>query len=90
MKSTCNQIWEYSSEPVEWADAWAIVAEPDRFATKFNTIVRGAYRQVTVDDIKQIKHCGLIGRHGFFTRDDLETVRGILLYEQLRRYSANS
>jgi hypothetical protein len=89
MKSASNQIWEYSSEPVEWANGWAIVVEPDRFATKFNAIVRGAYRQVTVDDIRQMEHCGLIGRHGFFTRDDLETVRGILLYEQLRRYPEN-
>ena len=90
MKSTCNQIWEYRPEPVEWADGWAIVAEPDRFADKFNAIVRGAYRQVTADDIRQMKHCGLIGRYGFFARDDLETVRGILLYEQLRRCPANS
>ena len=90
MKSSLNQIWEYRPEPVEWADGWAIIAQPDRFADKFNAIVCGAYRQVTANDIKQMERCGLIGRHGFFTRDDLETVRGILLYEQLRLYPANS
>jgi hypothetical protein len=90
MKSTLNPIWEYRPEPVEWADGWAIVAEPNRFADRFNTMVRGAYRQVTVDDIRQMAYCGLIGCHGFFTRDDLETVRGILLYEQLRCHHAKS
>jgi hypothetical protein len=86
MKSSLNQIWEYRPEHVEWADGWAIIALPDRFAQRFNEIVPGAYRQVTVTDIKQMMHCGLIGRRGFFTRDDLETVRGILLYEKLRGY----
>lgn len=90
MKSACSQILEYRPEPVQWADGWATVLEPDRFATRFNAIVLGAYRRVTVDDIKQMEHCGLIGRRGFFTRDDLETVRGILLYEKLRRYPENS
>ena len=89
MKSSLNQIGEYRREPVEWADGWAIIAQPDRFADKFNTIVCGAYRQVTENDIKQMVHCGLIGRRGFFTRDDLETVRGILLYEQLRCHPEN-
>ena len=27
--------------------------------------------------------CGLIKRHGYYIRSDLETVRAILLYEQL-------
>jgi len=90
MKSAYSQIGEYLPEHVEWADGWAIVAEANRFADRVNTLVRGAYRQVTVDDIKQMERCGLIGRHGFFTREDLETVRGILMYEQLRNYPANS
>jgi hypothetical protein len=90
MKSAYSQIGEYLPEHVEWADGWAIVAQPDRFADRVNAIVRGAYRQVTADDIKQMERCGLIGRRGFFTREDLETVRGILLYEQLRHFPANS
>ncbi len=84
MKSACSQMWEYRPEPVEWADVWAIVVEPDSFASKFNSIVHGAYRRVTVNDIRKMERCGLIGRRGFFTREDLGTVRGILLYEQSR------
>jgi hypothetical protein len=88
MENTKFRIGDYYRKENEWADGWAIMAEPRRFAAKFNSAVPGAYRQVTVDDVKQMAHCGLIGRHGFFTREDLETVRGILRYEQLREQEA--
>ena len=78
------KVEEYSRKENEWADGWAIIAQPGRFADKFNAIVP-AYRKVTVDDIRQMALCGLIGRYGFFTREDLGTVRGILRYEQLRK-----
>jgi len=67
-----------------WADGWAVVADTEKFAARFNSTVPGAYRIITVNDIRQMAHCGLIGRHGFFERADLETVRGILRYEWLR------
>ena len=82
------KVGEYSRKESEWADGWAIMAEPRRFAAKFNSTVPGAYRQVTIDDIRQMAQCGLIGRHGFFSREDLEIVRGILRYEQLREQEA--
>ena len=84
MNDTEFKIGEYRRKEIEWADGWTIMANPGRFAAKFNSTVPGAYRQVTVDDIRQMAQCGLIGRCGFFDRSDLETVRGLLRYEQLR------
>jgi hypothetical protein len=60
-------------------------AQPGEFAVRFNTTVPGAHRLVTADDIRELAHCGLIGRHGFFGHQDLETIRAILRYEQLRQ-----
>jgi hypothetical protein len=79
-----NDTREYRTKDAEWANGWAVVADPVRFAARFNRTVPGAYRYVTGDDIRQMEHCGLISRSGFFDRSDLETVRGILQYEQFR------
>jgi hypothetical protein len=68
----------------KWADGWAVIADPEIFATKFMSTVPGAYRTISANDIRLMAHCGLIGRHGFFERADLEIVRGILQYEWLR------
>ena len=86
----CNKvpIGDYCLRTAEWADGWAVVADPSRFAAKFNATVSGAYRHVTGDDIRQMAQCGLIGRYGFFDRSDLETVRGMLRYEQHREDAA--
>jgi len=75
---------EYLGRQSEWADGWAVAADPARFAAKFRATVPAAYRTITANDIRQMAHCGLIGHHGFFERADLETVRGILRYEWLR------
>ena len=75
---------KHSGRGSEWADGWAVVADPEKFAAKFNSTVPGTCRTITANDIRQMAHCGLIGRHGFFERADLETVRGILQYEWSR------
>jgi len=84
MSNDSNPILEYEMEPIQWADGWAVIADPVRFASRFNLTVPGAYRRVTGDDVRLMAQCGLIGRCAFFNRFDLETVRGILQYEQLR------
>ena len=58
---------------------------PDRFAKDFNEVVPGAYRQITTQDVRDMTDCGLIGRYNCYPRSDLETVRAILQYEQLRQ-----
>jgi hypothetical protein len=88
MNDTEFTIGEYRREENEWADGWAIMANPVRFAARFNATVPGAHRLVTGDDIRSMARCGLIGRCGFFDRSDLETVRGLLQYEQLRENAA--
>ena len=75
---------EYIRRDTDWASTWEVVADPVKFAVKFNCTVPGAYRSVTAENIRQITRCGLIERHGFFTREDLETVRGIIMYEQMK------
>jgi len=45
--------------------------------------VPGAYRRMTVEDIIDMTKCGLIARSGYYLRDDLQTVRGVLQYEKL-------
>ena len=60
------------------------VLTPERFATLFNSIVPGAYRQVTAQDIRDMTKCGLVGRYGYYGSADIEVVRAVLQYEQLR------
>ena len=79
---------EYIKRKSDWVDLWEVMADPVRFAAKFNATVPAAYRLVSAEDIRYMSHCGLIGRYGFFTQEDLETVRGILSYEQLREREA--
>ena len=84
MNSTTPINENYVYRDSKWASAWEVVADPVKFAEKFNRTVPGAYKSVTGEDIRQMVHCGLIGRHGFFLRADVETVRGIMHYEQLK------
>ena len=57
---------------------------PEEFAALFNEKYPGACRQITAQGVREMTTCGLIGRHYGYIRDDLETIRGILEYEQLR------
>ena len=58
---------------------------PAKFASWFNSVVPGAYRKITTQDIRDMETCGLIRRHGgYYHHTDLEMVRGILQYEQMR------
>ena len=61
-----------------------LTTRPDKFATEVNARLPGAYRQITVDDVRDMVACGLIGKFDCFLDLDLETVRAILQYEQLR------
>ena len=60
------------------------ITSPDKFADLFNIKVPGAYREITASDIRDMTTCGIIGRYGYFIHLDIETVRRILQYEQLR------
>ena len=59
------------------------MVSPDRFAEWFNSVVPGAYREITAQDVRDMTECGLIGRYGYYGRADIETVRAILQYEQM-------
>jgi hypothetical protein len=61
-----------------------LITSPERFANFFNCKVSSARRQVTVDDVRLLTECGLIKHYGFYDNTDLQTVIGILKYEQLR------
>lgn len=60
------------------------VSSPSKFAEWINSALPGMHRKVDAEDIRDMTECGLIGRYGRFYRTDLEVVRGILQYEQLR------
>ena len=47
-------------------------------------MVPDIYRQVTIEDIRLMTSLSLIKRYKYYSRQDLETVRAILQYEQLR------
>lgn len=79
---------KYKKKKGDWVALWEVMADPVRFATKFNMAMPGAYRTVSAEDIRHMSHYGLIGRRGFYTGEDLEIVRGILRYEQLRAHKA--
>jgi hypothetical protein len=59
------------------------ITSPEAFAEWFKSKVPGAYRAITSRDIWVMTECGLIGRYGCYGRQDLETVREVLQYEQL-------
>ena len=61
-----------------------LITSPKKFAALFNEKYVGANRRVTVEDVICMTSCKLIGRHDYYLRDDLEIVRGVLEYEQLR------
>ena len=61
-----------------------IITSPDKFAEWFNLVVPGAYRNITTQDVRDMTNCGLICRYRYYVRDDLQTVRAVLLYEQSR------
>ena len=60
------------------------ITSPRKFASLFNEKYIGANRQITVEDVICMTSCKLIGRHDYYLRDDLEIVRGVLEYEQMR------
>jgi formamidopyrimidine-DNA glycosylase len=62
-----------------------LITSPEKFADFFNAKVPGAHRQITVDDVRDMVTCGLIGKFSCFLDLDLETVRDVLQYEQLRQ-----
>ena len=59
------------------------ILSPDRFAEWFNRVVP-AYRKITPEDARYLTVVGLVGRYGYYGRTDLEIVRSILQYEQMR------
>ena len=67
-----------------------LITSAGRFATLFNSKVPGAYRPISADDIRLMTECGLVGRYGYYGREDMQTVIGILRYEQLREKRAHS
>jgi hypothetical protein len=60
------------------------VSSPEKFADWYNVKIPDAYRKITADDVRLMTECKLIGRYRYYGRPDLETVRGVLQYEQLR------
>jgi len=61
-----------------------ITSSPEKLAEWFNKKIPDACRKITANDVTLMARCNLIGRYNYFIRQDFETIRGILLYEQLR------
>jgi hypothetical protein len=59
-----------------------LILTPDRFVKWFQSKCPGTY--TTVQEIKDMTACGLIGRYGYYGRSDIETARSILEYERRR------
>ena len=60
------------------------ITSPKKFAALFNEKYVGANRKITAEDVICMTVCKIICRHGYYLRDDLEIVRGVLEYEQMR------
>ncbi len=54
------------------------------FTKWFNEKFSRVNRKITLDDVRLMTEGRLIGKYSYYTKDDGETVRGILLYEQMR------
>lgn len=61
------------------------ITNPAVFAERFNEKFDDSYRKITSDDVRIMIDCGLVKRYGYFCRQDLETVRAVLQYEQRRQ-----
>jgi hypothetical protein len=61
------------------------IVKPEKFAAWFNRVMPSAHRQITVDDVRDMVTCGLIGKFDCFLNLDFETVKAVLQYEQLRQ-----
>ena len=58
---------------------------PNKFADWFNEKYPGISRRVTSEDINDMTDCRLIRRYGYYSESmDGETIRAVLLYEQMR------
>lgn len=65
---------------------WPVItSSPKKLVKWFNKKIPDASRKITADDVTLMTKCNLIGRYNYFIRQDFETIRGILLYEQLRQ-----
>ncbi len=62
-----------------------LIVKPEGSAAWFTGVMPGAYRQGSADDIRDMTACGLIGRYDCHIQLDIETIRAILQYEQLRQ-----
>lgn len=61
-----------------------LAGSTQQFAERFNSMFPGAHRPLAAEDVREMVHCGLIRRHGYYEWLDLQTVRGILQYERSR------
>ena len=61
-----------------------LITDPKKFAKHFNQKVPGAPRAIDAYDVLLMKRCELIGRGGYYGRDDIHMVMAILKYEKLR------
>jgi hypothetical protein len=61
-----------------------ITSSPEKLAEWFNKKIPDACRKIVAKDVTLMTRCNLIGRFNYIIRQDLETIRGVLLYEQLR------
>ena len=61
-----------------------LAGNTQQFAERFNSMFPGANRPLIAEDVRELVHCGLIRRHGYYEWMDLQTVRGILQYERSR------
>jgi hypothetical protein len=62
-----------------------LIVRPEDFAEWFNKAIPGAFRSIAAQDVRDMTTCGLIGKYGYYMQLDIETVRAILQYEQLRQ-----
>ena len=62
-----------------------LIIKPEDFVTWLAKAIPGAYRSITAQDVCDMTACGLIGKYGYYIHLDIEAVRAILQYEQLRQ-----
>ena len=61
-----------------------LIVRSEDFVEWFAKAIPGAFRSIDVEDVQDMTTCGLIGRFDHYIHLDIETVRAILQYEQLR------
>ena len=65
-----------------------LITNPDKFASQLNAVTPGI--NLTTQDVLEMTECDLMGHYRYYCRQNLQVVRAVLKYIDLRQKSKKS